>query len=414
MTLRKKHIRRAVAIAVLVGLLGPLAALGAYALWARSGALDRALTAELERHLRCAAKVRGAHPTGPSDAAANSVDLAWDTAEGTIRLHLADLKATRLEPPLLWSITAGEGRLDVESKNLEETLRAWNQRLVGPEYDGPPFRLTVPGFEVSVASDILTAAETGELEVKRGLVTPFRVSLFRAPGPPGSSLGRIQAGIHLDSGSSAGAFQKASVTFEGVPARYLIRLLLGPSGPAPAGGTANLRLVWARQGWDRKVDLSDKQRDISILTNGMDLAEWTKDLPGGPVSGKASLAIHFQEDRRDRPNLAVDMNAADGDIAGETLRWLAGLPGGLTAPGPIASARFPIGLAVHFRDTAGLGRFVDGDADATGSIPLVTCRSGGTAIPLLLASRQPFDAKAFWEVLHQALVAAPAKASEGK
>lgn len=414
MPLRKKHVRRAVASAVLIGLLVPLAALGAYALWARSGALDRALAAELELHLRCTAGVRGVHPTGPGDAAASSVDLAWATAEGTIRLHLADLKVRRLDSPLLWSITAGEGRLELESKNLEETLRAWNQRLVGPEDDTPPFRLTVPGFSIHVTSDLLTAVETGELEIKRGSVTPFRVSLNRSPGPAGSGIGRIRAGLHLDPGSSAGVFQKVSATVDGVPARYVSRFLVGPSGPAPAGGTADLRLVWARTGWNREVDLGESQRDISISINGMELAEWTEGLPGGPVRGTASLNIHLQEDRRDRPNLAVDMDAADGDIAAETLRWLAGLPGGLTAPGPVASARFPIGrLAVHFRQAAGQGRFEEA-ADGPGAIPLMICRSSGTDTPLLWASRQPFDAKAFWEVLRPALGSAPAKTPESK
>jgi len=415
MPLRKKHVRRAAACAVLVGLLGPLAALGAYALWARSGAPDRALAAELEHHLRCTAGVRGVHPTGPGEAAAGSVDLAWDTAEGTIRLHLADLKARRLDSPLLWSVTAGEGRLDLESKNLEETLRAWNQRLVGPEYDGPPFRLTVPGFEVSVASDLLTAVETGELEIKQGSVTPFRVSLNRWPGPAGSSLGRIRAGIHLDPGSAAGVFQKASATVDGVPARHFSRFLLGPSASAPTGGTADLRLVWARTGWNQPVDLGEHQRDISISTTSMDLAEWTRGLPGGPLHGTASLSLHYLEDRRDRPILTMHLEAANADIAAETLQWLTGLPGGLTTPGSPASARFPGSrLSVHFRDTAGLGCFVDGAADATGPIPLIHCRSGGTDTPLLWASRQPLDAKVFWEALRPALGSAPAKTPEKK
>jgi hypothetical protein len=210
-------------------------------------------------------------------------------------------------------------------------------------------------------------------------------------------------------------FQKVSATVEGVPARYFSRFLLGPSAAAPAGGTADLRLVWARTGWNREVDLGDKQRDVSISVNGMELAEWMEGLPGGPVRGTASLAIHFQEDRRDRPDLSVDMAAADVDIAPETLRWLAGLSGRLTAPGLTASARFPIGrMTVHFRKTTGQGRFVDEAADATSDIPLLICRSGETTMPLLLASRQPFDAKAFWEALRPALGSAPAKTPEGK
>jgi hypothetical protein len=415
MTLRKKHIRCAVASAVLVGLLVPLAALGAYALWARSRALDFALAAELERHLRCAAEVSGAHPTGPSDAAADSVDLAWDTAEGTIRLHLTALKVRRLDSPLLWSITAGEGRMELESKNLEETLRAWNQRLVGPEDDTPPFRLTVPGFSIHVTSDLLTAVETGELEIKRGSVTPFRVSFNRSPGPAGSGIGRIRAGLHLDPGSSAGVFQKASATLEDLPARYFSRFLLGPSAAAPDSGTADLRLVWARTGWNRQVDLGEHQRDISISTKSMDLAEWTGGLPGGPVHGTASFSLHYLEDSRERPTLAVDLEAADGDIAAETLRWLAGLPAGFTVPGPIASERSPASrLAVHFRDIAGMGRFEDGTAETVGPIPLIICRSSGTDTPLLWASRQPLDAKAFWEALRPALGSAPAKTPESK
>jgi hypothetical protein len=217
-------------------------------------------------------------------------------------------------------------------------------------------------------------------------------------------------------------FQKASATLEDLPARYFSRFLVGPSGPAPASGTADLRLVWARTGWNREVDLGDKQRDISISINGMELAEWTKGLPGGPVRGTASLAIHLQEDRRDLPSPTVDLMAADGDLSAATLRWLAGLPGGLTTPGSVASAHLPIGrMAVHFRDTAGQGHFEDGAADATGPIPLIICRSSGTDTPLLWASRQPLDAKAFWEVLRPALGlpagqagSAPAKTPESK
>ena len=273
----------------------------------------------------------------------------------------------------------------------------------------------MPGFSVSVASDLLRAVETGELEIKRGSVTPFRVSLNRSPGPAGSGIGRIRAGLHLDPGSSAGVFQKVSATVDGVPARYVSRFLVGPSGPAPAGGTADLHLVWARMGWNRDVDLGEQQRDISISIKGAELAEWTEGMPGGPVHGTASLAIHFQEDRRDLPSPTVDLTAADGDIAAESLRWLAGLPGGLTTPGSVASAHLPIGrLAVHFRSTAGQGHFEGGAADATGSIPLIICRSSGTDTPLLGALRQPFDAKAFWEALRPALGSAPAKTPESK
>jgi hypothetical protein len=408
MTLRKKHVRRIVAVLALALVLGPLGVLGAWALGLRGDAYGRAVAAELESRLHCEATVWSARPTGPLSATAEGVELAWTTSAGRITFRLEDVAAARDSAAGRWRITAGQGRLEIKSENLRETLEAWNQRLVQPAGTEAPLSIKARMFTVAVASDSLNAEEEGEFGFDKGLTTPFRAHLYRASTRGGLQPAEIKLGVHLDPRSPAGVLQAVQATLDDVPAEKLARCLLDPATvTGPMAGRAKVEVNWTRAGWTPPGLSHEPGRRITIAAKDLDLAEWTARLPGGPLRGSATLDLLYSVDDRGESSWAVDLAAGPGDVDLATIRWLRALPAALGgAPLPSTGRVTFDELSVGCTVTAGRGRFEDA-APPQGAV-LLLGRVFGVEVPLLTAGARPFDARAFWAALSRGLSGAAA------
>jgi len=134
-----------------------------------------------------------------------------------------------------------------------------------------------------------------------------------------------------------------------------------------------------------------------------DMARWTKSLPGGPITGEAELAVTYAKGCQGVPATEVVLKSGAGTLNDETLRWLAGLPAGMAAAGPISAKTIAFDrLSLRCRIVGDRGQF-EGPRDATGAIPLVTCRLFGVDVPILKASARTFDAGALWAALKPVL-----------
>jgi hypothetical protein len=101
--------------------------------------------------------------------------------------------------------------------------------------------------------------------------------------------------------------------------------------------------------------------------------------------------------------MEVSLTSGAGTLSDETLRWLAGLPAGMAAAGPISAKTIAFDrLSLRCRIVGDRGQF-EGPRDATGAIPLVTCRLFGVDVPILKASARTFDAGALWTALKPVL-----------
>lgn len=386
---------------MLVAVLGPLAALATYAWSLRGDAYSRAVAADLESRLRCEADVRGARPTGPASATADGVDLTWTTASGQVAFRLKNVSATR-GPAGAWRVTAGHGRLEVQTQNLRETLESWNQRLVQPTGADTAVAVKVEGFTVALASDLVAAEERGTFEFDVGLPTPLWAR-FHGESAASQRPGNFRLAVHLDPRSPAGVFQMLSAHLEGVPAERLARVLVGPSAASPMAGTARIDMQWARAGWQPPGPSADELRHIKVSAKGLDLAEWTRSLPGGPIQAAGTLDLDYTEGDRGDGQLAVGLVGGRGSVSPETLRWLQNLPAGLKAADVAGGDRVAFdGLAVRCRVAGGRGRF---EAGNLGGPTLITGRAFGIPVPLLTAAPRPFDAGALWTALLEALTA---------
>jgi hypothetical protein len=408
MPLRKKHVRRIVAAAVLLVVLAPLAALALYALSLRGDLYGRGVAKELASRLRCEADIRGARPTGPSSAAADGVDLTWDTGIGQVIFRLKNVTATRTAAG--WQVLADQGRLEVQTQNLRETLEVWNQRMVQPAGADTALTVRVESFTVALATDVAACEERGVFEFGLGVATPLRARFHGENSAAGAKPGRFSLSVHLDPRSGAGVFQVLNAHMEGVPANRLARFLLGREAPTVTAGTARIEMQWARAGWQSPGPSADLPRHITVAAKGLDLAEWTPAIPGGPVRATADFGLDFTEADRGDDQLTVAVTAMDGAIGPETLRWLEELPMGLAAvhlPGHQAIAFDR--LAVRCLVAGGRGRF---ETDHPMQTELISGHLMGARVPLLVAPARPFDAAALWAELAKALTAEPPAAGQ--
>jgi len=404
MTLRKKHVRYAVFVLVMVGGLGVLGGLVVCGLHVRSGAYGRAIERALASRLRCEAEVRGARPTGLSTAAARAVHLGWPAAGGRLALDLQDLKAIRNPDGLSWTVQAAEGRLVLAGDDPQATLSAINQRLVQVEADVPVNWLDVQQLDLDLAlAPVRVEAETrlavypeaDGLEVR--IMDPAAPKLlpFHKVDPEAI---RPLAQMRLVPTDEGGVFAGLEAELADLPADA-VRRALGLGRPrGRSRGTAAVTVNWH---WP---DADADAATVSATVRGLDLGAWTAAAPGGPIEGTADLAVRYRRNGASKATVAVRLEAGEGtSVTGETLRWLDGLAWPVGVPGAPPTGRVPLErLAVRLLVAEGRGRFMGG-RDRWGGIPLATVRLLGCDVPLLRAASGPFDATGLWSALQAAL-----------
>lgn len=403
MTLRKKHLRRIVLALLVVGALAPVGGLALYGLHVRGGAYSVALRAELESRLRCQAQVTGARPTGPSAAAADTVELTWTVgASGRMTLRLTGLTAE--SNVFGWYVRAAQGELRLGGTNPADVLAALNQRLVQAEHPARLVALTVERLGVDAALPPLRV-QSDVRAVALASMTTYAVTFFdigdfetARDAPTLESDLRPLASLRLNSTSDKGVFDGLRLERKDVALSTLRRALPGGDGKpvAEARGTADLAIDWYWPETDAGAAI------VTVAAKKMDLAEWTAALPGGPVTGTADLAVRYEKRGQEPPALQVRLDCGGGTLGGKTLDWLAGLPG-LGPLGPAGAGTIPFDrLTVHFLASRDRGWFA-GDRDDRGAIPVMTLRLLGTDLPLLRASAAPLRPDGLWQSLRQAL-----------
>ena len=410
MPLRKKHVRRIVIALLVVGVLGPLAALTAYAAWLRSGAYGRAVGAELASRLRCEAAVRGARPTGVGTAAADSVDLTWTVGDGRLALHLGPIRAEHNS--FGWYVTAGEGSITLAGPAPWDALGALNQRLVQTDAAPRLMAVTVNRLKLDLDLDPLKVQSTMRAVGLSDLST-YQVSLL----PPDQEGGRARrtadeadalqptAILRLDPTSGRGVFGGLRLEAKAAPLSTLRAMLknAGAKAGPPVRGTADVAVDW-RWPEARPKTAAPRTASIEVKSHQLNLGEWTQGVPGGPIAAAAEIAVTCLGDRQGASHMEVLLTAGPGSLGDETVRWLAGLPAGIAAAGPIPAKTVAFDrLALRCHVDGERAQFL-GARDPDGTLPILTCRVMGVDVPILKASGRPVDAKALWSALAPALM----------
>lgn len=408
MALRKKHVRRIVFVLLFLLVLGPLAFLLLYGSWLGSGGMNAELERELASRLRCKAHVRGAQPTGLKTAVASHVELLWRAGPGHLAIALEDLEAEANE--FGWYVRAARGTVTLAGPDPAATLAAINQRLVQAETPqdaaqaSPLVSLVVERLGADL--DLGLARLSGEVAaVALSDTKVFRVTFF----PPLSADAVLSSTdtllapkwmvtMLLDPASDRGVFGGMKADAKDVPAAEIRQLLGEPEEEVSrTAGTFDVSVRWHwPEGEADKATVAVRGRDL-------ELADWTRNVPGGPITGKVQADIECAKAGHGPPRLACDLKGDGGGlVSAETLRWLEEtLPSvrgcGWLLTNSIGYER----LAVNFRTTAeGLGCLAEGDD----SPPLLVTELFGEEVPILWATAEPFQGRGVLKKLLPALL----------
>jgi hypothetical protein len=397
MPLRKKHVRWILAGLLMAAVLAPLTALVLYGFRMSGDAMGRDLAAQLESRLRASAQVTGVRPTGPFSATADRVELTWTAAGGRLVLVLEDLKAEH--SVYGWAVRAARGRLTLDGPSPVETLAALNQRLLQPPASADLASLAIERLQMRLDTGgrIL---RTDVKAVARPSMTVYTVSLYRPRGGKASahdaadeSAGRAMATLRLDAASAQGLLDSLRVDAKGLP--------LGRS--PPMSSAANKGDVDIAATLDLAADWSRPACTARATFHELDLAAWTKNAPGGPLTGAAALTLAYDRKARGPEELRVDLESSGGSVTPAFLGWAETLPASLRAGKPAGPAAMEFDrLAVRCRIVGNRGWF-EGPTDPAGGVPLATSRLLGIDLPLLRAPSHPFDAREVWPPLAKAL-----------
>jgi hypothetical protein len=425
MALRKKRVRRIVFVLLFLLVLGPLAFLALYGAWLSSGGMNAELERELASRLRCKTHVRGAQPTGLKTAAASHVELLWRAGPGHLAIVLEDLQAEANE--FGWYVRAARGSVTLAGPDPAATLAAINQRLVQPS--GHPGTGTaravaggtaaVPGAETpqdaAQASPLVSlVVEHLDADLDLGLARLsgevaavalsdtriFRVTIF----PPLSADAILSStdsllapkwtvAVLLDPTSDRGVFGGMKADAKDVPAAEIRELLGEPEEEASrTAGTFDVSVRWRwPEGEADKATVAVRGRDL-------ELADWTRSVPGGPITGKVQVNADYAEVGEGLARLTCNLKGDGGGlVSAETLRWLEEtLPSvhgyGWLLTDAIGYER----LSMDFRTTdEGFGCLAEGDD----SPPFLVTELFGEEVPILWATAEPFQGRGVLEKL---------------
>jgi len=407
MPLRKKHVRVGLFAVIMVGVLGLVTTLVVYGLHVRSGAFGASLERALAERLRCEATVTGARPTGLSTAAADAVHLAWTASGGRMTLDLGDIEAIRNPDGVSWTISAADGQLGLTGDDPAATLAAINQRLVQVDANLPvnylyiqrlDLALALPPLRVETRARLALFPDGDGLDVR--LLDPDALDRPMREVDPESL--RPLARLRLAPTNEGGVFAGLHAARKHLPARALRRALGMPVSDtaAVAADTVDLTVDWF---WP---EADPRAGRIVLASRDLDLAAWTAGVPGGPVTGTATLDAAYTRTGNGETSMAFRLDAAGASLQGETLDWLAALPAPLVGWGAARPPRITVDrFEVRLQSEGRTARF-RGSA-CRGMIPLAGVRWMGYDIPLVWASAEPFEALALWPAVHEALQAAP-------
>ncbi len=408
MALRKKHVRRIVFVLLFLLVLGPLAFLVLYGAWLGSGGMNAELERELASRLRCKAHVRGAQPTGLKTAVASHVELLWRAGPGHLAIALEHLEAEANE--FGWYVRAARGTVKIAGPDPAATLAAINQRLVQAEtpQDAAPASplVSLVVERLGADLDLGLARLSGEVAaVALSDTKVFRVTFF----PPLSADAVLSSTdtllapkwmvtMLLDPASDRGVFGGLKADAKDVPAAEIRQLLGEPEEEASrTAGTFDVSVRWHwPEGEADKATVAVRGRDL-------ELADWTRNVPGGPITGKVQADIECAKAGHGPPRLACDLKGDGGGlVSAETLRWLEEtLPSAHGYGGLLTNSIGYERLAVNFRTTAeGLGCLAEGDD----SPPLLVTELSGEEVPILWATAEPFQGRGVLKKLLPALL----------
>jgi hypothetical protein len=402
MALRKKRVRRIVFVLLFLLVLGPLAFLALYGAWLRSGGMNAELERELASRLRCKAHVRGAQPTGLKTAVASRVELLWHAGPGHLTAVLEDLGAEANESG--WNVRAARGVVSLTGPDPSATLAAVNQRLVQGDEPSPLASLVVERLDADL--DLGLARLSGEVAAVAWSDTrTFRVTIF----PPlsaeavRSSTDSLVApkwtvAVLLDPASDRGVFGGLLVDAKDVPAAEIRELLGEPEEEASrTAGTFDVSVRWRwPEGEADKATVAVRGRDL-------ELADWTRNVPGGPITGKVSADADYTKTGAGPGRFQCTVKSDGGGlVTAETLRWLEEtLPPAHGYGGLLTDSIGYERLTVNFRTTAeGLGCLAEGDD----SPPLLVTDLFDEEVPILWATAEPFQGRPVLEKLLPALL----------
>lgn len=304
MPLRKRHVRRFLALALMVCVLGTLGALAIYGFWFRGGGYDQALKAELETRLRCQATVAGVRPTGLGTAEASEVALTWEAAGGRLVLGLSRLAAKACETPGQWDVSADGGILRLEGPRPLETLSALNQRLVQADGPTPVRSLSVDTLRVVLETDRIAVTDIARAEADVNRKGFAAVRFMRLAGPNGQPNEAPDAVLNLRPASPEGVFNGFTADVGDFPAR---RIVSQRSRTKNAKGKIDVDVDWPATG--------RKPVFIEIGARELEMADWTGSVPGGPVAGTLEVTLVYRKAREKRAELDVRLTVRDGRMS---------------------------------------------------------------------------------------------------
>ena len=397
MPLRKKHVRWILTGLLMAAVLVPLAALAIYGLQISGDSFGRDLAAHLESRLRASAQVTGARPTGPSTAVADEITLTWTAGGGRLVLRLWDVKAEANRYG--WYPRAARGQLTLDGPAPLETLAALNERLVQPEGTTRLVSLVVERLDVRLnaggrvmRTEVCASALSN---MTAYTVTVYRPDAFKGPStePQASPL----VSLRLNPASERGLFEHLKADFKGLPLGGRPNADEGVRGADFVAGTLDLDADYSAAASPATA------AKVRAVFRNLDLAAWTKNAPGGPLTGTGTLTLAYERRARGSEELRVDLESDGGRMTPAFLDWAETLPANLVAGKPAGSAALEFDrLAVRCRIVGSRGWF-EGPIDPGGGVPLATSRLLGIDLPLVRASSHPFDAREVWPPLAKAL-----------
>jgi hypothetical protein len=202
--------------------------------------------------------------------------------------------------------------------------------------------------------------------------------------------------LRLNPASERGLFESVKADIGGLP---LGRPATDAGKPAADVITATLDLD---ADWNAAAPPAAGNR-VRAVFHDLDLAAWTRGVPGGPVTGAAVLTLACVRPAAGPDETEVCLESDGGRLSPATLRWLGTLPAGLASAAPAGDDPVEFSRAsVRCLIVDRRARF-EGMTDASGTLPLVTTRLAGVPVPLLHASAQPFDSREVWPMVAKAL-----------
>jgi hypothetical protein len=285
------------------------------------------------------------------------------------------------------------------------TLAAINQRLVQAETPqdaaqaSPLVSLVVERLDADL--DLGLARLSGEVAaVALSDTRIFRVTFFSPLSAEAvrSSTDTLLApkwtvAMLLDPASDRGVFGGLKVDAKDVPAAEIRELLGEPEEEASrTAGTFDVSVRWHwPEGEADKATVAVRGRDL-------DLADWTRSVPGGPITGKVQVDADYAEAGEGLARLTCNLKGDGGGlVSAETLRWLEEtLPSvhgyGWLLTDAIGYER----LSMDFRTTdEGFGCLAEGDD----SPPFLVTELFGEEVPILWATAEPFQGRGVLEKL---------------